>query len=820
MSGVRTLVTPVGFFHDANVQPRHPADTAAWIWHPDCRLGETVFLRFSLKFEMDADATIRVHVTADQRFQFRVDGSDTGFGPDRGDVEKWPVATYELPLRKGTHRLEALVWWLKDETLPGLRTDVAAGGIPAGARLRPPVAQASWRGGFLLAGEGDWRQRLNTGLAAWQVEDLTPAVTAVQPMFQVYHDIGPGFHMNGAMLAAPGRARAAEVVVGGIAGNVHGVQRPGWRLHPTSLPEQELSPVRSGRVRAIAHQCTAGPFDESDVNAGESAAWAAIFEGVGEITFPAGSARTVLWDFEDYVCGYAWLGTRGGRGANMRIDWAESLYESAPGATLTKDTRKGRRDEVQGKVMFGFGDEFCPCDGVVEFPAWWWRSGRYLRVQVSTGDEPLTLTSLRILSTGYPLGEAAGFVTDDSGINRLVRQCDKTIRACAHEVWVDCPYYEQVAYVGDSRLAGLNSYALFPDDRLSRRMLELFDDSRRVNGLVAERAPASWQQVSVTYSLFWVLMVRDFAWWRNDAAFVRERLRGVRAMLDEVLALADAGGLLRELPGWSFVDWVPAWNEGCGPGVRQGDSCIVNLHLLLALRTHAELERAFGESELAALAARRADALEQAILARYWCARRGLLADTGGRDFFSEHAQALGILAGVKPSGGMGAWVEAWLASSDLAQATLYFSHYVLDALHLAGRDDALHARLQRWREPAADGLLTLPETPEPTRSDCHGWGAHVRWHFAASVAGVRPAAPGFALVEVAPQPGAWRVIEAEVCHPGGRVRVEFKRAGGRLRGKIDLPAGVAGEMRWQGARLSLRSGPNPVDLPDRPDSA
>ncbi|WP_438479246.1 alpha-L-rhamnosidase-related protein [Oleiharenicola lentus] len=811
MKSARQLASAAGFFADANIQSRHPADAAAWVWHPDCALGETAFVRFSLNFELSADETISVHATADQRFQLRVDGEEVGYGPDRGDVARWPVATYALSLKAGSHRCEALVWWLKDEALTGLRVDPALGSVSV--QVRPPVAQATWRGGFLLAGEGSFADRLNTGRAAWQVENLTPAITPVQPVFYAYHDIGPEFHVDGRKWNAAVPSYPVEVVASAIAGNPHGVQRPGWRLQAGSLPEQQRAIFTVGRVRSIAHTLTDGPFEENETQHAESDAWTRLFRGAGEINIPPHSERTVLWDFEAYGCGYARLETRGGAGARVRIDWAEALHVAAKRSEVTKSTPKSQRDEIAGKLIVGFGDEFFPSDSSVAFPSFWWRSGRYLRVQVRTQAEPLGLESLKIFTTGYPLGEAAPFRSDDPALDEIGTLCERTIRACAHEVWADCPYYEQMAYVGDSRLAALNNYALFADDRLSRRMLQLFDDSRANHGLVAERAPAAWQQVSVTYSLLWVLMVRDFAWWRDDTGFVRERLRGVRAMMDEVLALRANDGLLHTVPGWPFVDWVPAWNEGCGPGVREGDSCIVNLHLLLALRAQGELETYCGEPELAALAKRRGDQLSEMIVGRYWDNPRGLLADTAEHSSFSEHAQALGVLAGVVPTEGVTKWVDAWLASDDLAQATIYFSFYTMEALRATGRGDALHARMQLWRDVPATGLLTLPEAPEPTRSDCHAWSAHVRWHFAASIAGVRSVAPGFAQVEIAPLLGELRELETEVRHPRGDIKISLRRVGDELSGFIELPASVTGTLRWRDATQSLSAGKNLITL-------
>src|SRR6188508_2374892 len=92
----RVLAAATGSGADANVRPRHPADTAAWIWHPRCRAGETAFLRFTLEFELPAAAAVQVHVSADQRYQLQCDGEDVGRGPDRGHVNHWPVAGHCL----------------------------------------------------------------------------------------------------------------------------------------------------------------------------------------------------------------------------------------------------------------------------------------------------------------------------------------------------------------------------------------------------------------------------------------------------------------------------------------------------------------------------------------------------------------------------------------------------------------------------------------------------------------------------------------------------------------------------------------------------
>src|SRR5690606_26924909 len=101
-------------------------------------------------------------------------------------------------------------------------------------------------------------------------------------------------------------------------------------------------------------------------------------------------------------------------------------------------------------------------------------------------------------------------------------------------------------------------------------------------GIVAERYPSGWRQESSTYALIWVWMVRDFVMWRRDDSFARQRLMGVRQMLESFLLMRNESGLLEHTPGWPFVDWPQEWHEGCAPGLREGDSSLMNLHLVLS----------------------------------------------------------------------------------------------------------------------------------------------------------------------------------------------------------------------------------------------
>jgi alpha-L-rhamnosidase len=595
-----------------------------------------------------------------------------------------------------------------------------------------------------------------------------------------------------------------------LAPNVHGVRAPGWVLAGTPLPEQHRAPAGGGRVRA-ARPASDRAWTE---DAGQPVApWQALVDSGAPVTVPPRQTVEVLWDFEEYRCGYPVLEWTGGAGARVELEWAESLYAVPDGEPLAAHDAKGNRGEVTGKRWLGFGDVWIASGKARQTaPALWWRSGRYVRLRVRTGARPLTLRRLAVLTTRYPLERNWAWRSSATDWDAVLPLLASGLEQCAHETWVDCPYYEQMCYVGDTRLHALSNYAAYGDDRLSRRAIELFDWSRcgSLAGLVAERYPSGWRQESATYALIWIWMVRDYLLWRADAEFVRARLTGVRQLLEVFLALRREDGLLGPVPGWPFVDWVPQWREGCGPGVREGDSSLVNLHLVLALQAAAEIEEALGDQAMAARNRMLADDLMQRVLARY--GRAGVLLDAPGASLVSEHAQVLALLTGLLGREREAACMRVLLEERAEARCSIYFSFYLLEVLARHGESAAFFRKLKFWRDLPGASFVSLPEQPEPSRSDCHGWGAHPLFHTLASVAGIRPAAPGFARVRIAPMPGPLEHFTAEMVHPRGRVRIEGRDLQGRGEFVIRLPKGVPGELHWRGEVRAVPPGP-PVTL-------
>jgi alpha-L-rhamnosidase len=796
----RILLSATGHLASANNELRHPAEAAAWIWHPAYTGGGSAFLRFSRRFQMAKAGRITIHVTADQRFQLRCDGREVSFGPDRCDIEHWTVQTLQLELEAGEHEWEAFVWWLGEPDNTASRTD-QDGGDPT---ARPPMAQMTLRGGFLFHTQDLPPEACSTGFSDWRVADLTESVRLFRQRIPHYFDVGPSHEFD---LKAWHNASAvkAVTVVSPLEPNIYGVRRPGWCLAPAKLPEQRRTSWTGGRIRAVREGWDESAFTEAEEKA--AASWQSLTKEKGKVLeIAAGSKWTLVWDLDVYRCGYPLLEVEGAEDTRIEWDWAEALYEAPCTDDVVNTSLKGHRGEIRGKSFLGYGDRWIGTqDGPLPFV--WWRAGRYIRLRLSAGSRPLRVRRLGVLLTGYPFESDGSWFSSDAGWDALIPIFDNSFRCSAHEQWTDSPYYEQMSYVGDDALHMLSNYAWYGDDRISRRALEMFDWSRRASGLVAERYPSAWRQESTTYSMIWPMMLRDYTLWRNDTAFVRSLLPGLRSLVAELESLADNGPLLGVTPGWPFVDWVGEWNTGCGPGVREGDSSIVNLHWVLSLQAAATVEEACGDPDLGARCRRMASSVFDAIVARYWDASRGLLLDTVGHQKASEHAQIFALLTGLLDAEKQRRCLTALKGGEDLSRATIYAAFYLLNALYLHGEEEEFHRRLDFWRGLVAQGFTATPEAPEPSRSDAHAWGAHPAWHSLASIAGIRPAAPGYRRVRIAPCPGPMKQIRCSAVHPQGLIKVELRFSGKSVSANVSLPEGVSGEFVWAGVVRELAPG-------------
>jgi len=775
--------------------PPHHEWQASWITHPTAPLREPLVLHFRRTLTLPAvPATYIVRVSADNRFILYVNGHRAGDGPARGDLTHWRYERFDLAplLQPGENLITATVWNF---------------GIYA------PVAQISDRTAFLLESEAKGDASISTGEGkseAWLVE-IEPGH---QPLdrssvsIQEYFASGPGEQIDAALYdwswnvpaaGDPAWVHAAtpmrDAIFGGV-NKAHSADTTGdnpWGLIPDELPAMEFTPTSPGQiVRSSLPALSAFP--------------------AAPVTVPAAAHVHLLLDRKTLTTGYPRLSVSGGKNAHIVLTYAEALYDT--------DQHKGDRDDVGDRTALGLTDSFLPDGGAHRsFEPLWWRTWRYLDLDIQTADEPLQLESLSAQFTAYPFQERATFNATDPDLAKIWEISWRTARLDAHETYMDTPYYEQLQYVGDTRIQALISYAVGGDDRLARQALRAFDASRFPDGITRSRYPSNLPQTIPTFSLLYVGMLHDSWMYRpDDSGFVRSLLPGTRTVLNWYANYEQPDGLLHELPWWSFVDWVPTGEIPTYDANHE--SCVTTLEYLGALGEAADLENAVGDPVLATRYQARSAHVHTGLVDKCWSASRGLIADTPDQKAFSQQANILAVLFDVAPKDRQQQVLRQMIAiepgttPDGVLSASYYFRFYLARALEHAGLADEYLNSIGPWRKLLPLHFSTWPEIPGNTRSDSHAWSAHPMFDFLTLVVGIEPAGPGFATVRIAPHLGSLPGLTATYPHPQGPIQVEYKRQGSGLSATITLPGSLTGTFAWNGKTMPLKPGVNQILAP------
>ncbi|HTD41141.1 MAG TPA: alpha-L-rhamnosidase C-terminal domain-containing protein [Mucilaginibacter sp.] len=741
-------------------------------------------------------ATYLVHVSGDNRYELFVNGKLVSIGPARGDFYYWNYETVDLApyLTTGKNVISALVF--------------NEGAIR-------PTAQMTFRTGFILQGHTSAEEEINTG-SGWKCYRDSAYRPLPVILIYSYYAAGPGELVN--MKHQPKNWQqpdfddtqwqpASKVSNGTPKGQFTFIE--GWMLVPSPIPARDLVMQRLQKIRRADGVTLPSTFPAEK----------------GPVTIPAHTTVTILLDQTFLTNAYPTIVFSKGKDAGISMSYAEGMYVIEPNnSDWRSQGRKGNRDEIEGKRFVGRKDSIISDgSGGQQFTPLNWRTFRYLQLIVETKDEPLVIDDLYSLFTGYPFKYNAKLETDNNDLNKILEIGWRTARLCAWETYMDCPYYEQLQYVGDTRIQALVSYYNSGDDRLARNAITLLDHSRISEGITQSRYPTAVMQQIPTFSLWWIGMLHDYYLYRDDNDFVRDKLQGTRDVLAFFNRYQMADGSLNDPPYWEFTDWAngkqlkagKSWNAGVAPIGTNGNSAVLDMQLLWAYQLATELESKLGSKEYASVYEHRAAQLKQTIRDKYWVAERSEFADRPEKDAFSQHANSLAILTGVATPGETPGIAHKLLTDSTMTPASIYFKYYLHQALTKAGLGNDYISWLSIWRENIKMGMTTWAEMSDiaSSRSDCHAWGSSPNIELYRTVLGIESDAPGFRKVKIEPHLGRITHIGGEIPHPKGNIKVKYAFQNNQWRVNIALPAGTPGRLIWKGKEYALKAGENNLIL-------
>lgn len=759
---------------------------AQWITHPSESVLDYGIFHFRKNFELkDQPREFIIHVSADNRYRLFVNGIAVCFGPARADLEHWPYESINIAafLKPGKNVLAAVVWNFGE---------------------LKPWAQFSIKTAFIVQGNSASEEIVNTD-TTWKViknRAYSPASASTRETFGQFVVVGPCDKVDAALYPwgwetqsyddhswlTPRILEAAHPR--GVGTDIN------WEMTPRRIPLMEQIQQRFATIRRISGT----PLPEG------------FLAGKTTWTIPANQKITVLFDQGNLTTGYPELLASKGKESRIKLTYSESLFDS--------NGQKGNRNEIEGKTIVGYSDYFLPDGGQDRlFRPLWFRTWRYLQIDIETLDEPLMIKSFSSEFAAYPLKENAVFKSDLASLKQIWNVGWRTARLCANETYYDCPYYEQLQYIGDTRIQSLISLYVSGDDRLVRNAILNFNESRISEGLTRSRYPSANPQVIPPFSLYWVDMVNDYWMLRDDSEFIKSFLPGIDNVLSWFSERIDRNtGMLGKVEYWNFVDWAVEWpwieeiRYGGVPkgGMQEGNSSILSMQFAYAAQRAAEMFKYFGQPIVAEKYALIAEQITKAVYEKCWDESRGYLADTPAKNEFSMHAQIFGVLTNTIPENSQKAFVKRFMDDKNLIQPTMYFRFYLTQALKKVGLADLYLETLGLWNEMLQKGLTTFAENPDPTRSDCHAWSASPNYDFLATVAGIRPGTSGFKTVEMEPALGNLTFIKGQMPHPAGTIIFNLKRIGSDgISGEVVLPEGLTGKFTWNGKTITLKGKTN-----------
>jgi hypothetical protein len=720
-----------------------------------------------------------IHVSADNRYKLFVNEKLVSLGPARGDILHWNFETVDIAssLHAGNNVIAAQVWNDGDFR---------------------PEAQISLRTGFIVQGATDAEQILNTN-SSWKcIKDSS--YKPLKVTLPTYYVTGAGelidMHTHISNWEKndynDSTWKKGQPISPGNPKNIMGAFGTpyGWMLVPSGIPQMELTQQRLMQVRKAEGVSVPSSFPENKTS----------------VTVPANTVATILLDQAFLTNAYPTLIFSGGKNGTVSLNYAEALF--------TKYPAKGNRNEIDGKIFMGRKDSIISDGSKAQaFTSLYFRTYRYIQLRVTTKEEPLVIDDLYGTFTGYPFRYNAKLESEDSELNKIIAIGWRTARLCAVETYTDCPYYEQLQYIGDTRIQGLVSIYNSGDDRLLKNALNQMDNSRRPEGVTLSRHPSYTPQYIPTFSLWYIGMLHDYMMYGKDSSFIKNKLEGARGVLNYFRQYQQEDGSLKDIPYWLFTDWVykKDWKDGVGPVGKDGNSALIDLQLLWAYQLAADMENKMGIKAYASLYLKYAEQLKKTIRDKYWDNNKKLFADRSDKDLFSQHANALAILTGIISKNEAAEIGEKLFTDTSLAPASIYFKYYLHQALTKAGYGNSYLNWLDKWRENINMGLSTWAEISDinMARSDCHAWGASPNIEFFRTVLGIDSDAPGFSKVKIEPHLGTLKNISGQIPHPNGTIFVRYMNKNNKWVIEINLPSKTTGSLTWKGKAYLLKEGKN-----------
>lgn len=743
--------------------------SAHWIWINNEPSTDKKICNFRRTFSLShVPPSFFIRVSADSRYFLHVNGCRVMQGPCKGDAYRQYYETVDISpyLRQGKNIIAAMVVYFPNEKLNNMKF------------LTGPISVVSTsRAGFLVA--EDERNDYILGISTderWKVWENTAYIFTeaelakyAGDMEQVDGNLFP-FGWDTEDFCDTGWEQAAKVC--SDAPHLHGGVVNQWVLREREIPVSYEKEIGFSRV----------------VKSGENGiSWGRVLDG-RPVSIPPYSRGWVELDAGELTTAYIRFDLLGGQNAKLTLTYSEAyMQETGVQGKYIKD----KRDDAEKGHLWGEKDVYILRLGEQYYEPLFFRTFRFVRVEIETLDQPVTLQKVHLRETGYPLQIDGEWKCRQQDWQKLWDISIRTLRRCMHETYVDCPYYEQMQYTMDTMLQMIFTYQISSDDRLARKAILDFHSSLMPDGMIACNAPAKFSQIIPGFSIFWIMMIRDHYMYFHDMDLVKRYLPTIEQILLYFHSRMDMEtGLVQDVGYWQFVDWVEEWQENFGSPISGHEryNTIYNMMYAYGLRIASWLNEEAGRRDTAGQMELNAAKLSEAIVKHTWSDTRLLFRDTPQREGYSQHAQVWAVLAGIVHGEDAKQLMLRCIKEANIAQCSYSTTFFLFRAMEKVGLYSLTKPLWDKWLKLMEKNVTTWPEDPVTQRSECHAWGAIPIYEFAACILGVKPMVPGFDECLIRPDYDYLPHAQGKVATRYGPVSVQWEMGDGMFCVKVKLP--------------------------------
>ena len=415
---------------------------------------------------------------------------------------------------------------------------------------------------------------------------------------------------------------------------------------------------------------------------------------------------------------------------------------------------------------------------------------RFVRLDFVDEGCEAQIVAVRAVTLMRPLEQVGDFECDDARLNEIWRVGARTVHLCLQDgVW-DGIKRDRLVWIGDMHPETQVVAAVFGPLAIVPQSLDFVRDTTPLPG---------WMNGISSYSVWWVLIQKDWFWHGGDLAYLQEQRGYLMGLLALLRAQITQSGE-EQMGEGRFLDWPTV---GDLPALHAG----LHALLLLGLDAGTALCRVLGEEDAALATENAASALRRHTPAVVPASKQAssLLALSGLYDAAQINSLALTV--------------------DPLSGISTFYGYYVLQARALAGDFDGCLQLIRaywggmldlgatsfwedfdlRW----ADNAGRIDEITPPGKIDvhtsygdhcykglrhslCHGWAAGPTAWLSEHVLGVQIVQPGCRAVRLVPHLGDLTQVRGTFPTPHGPLHIRHvKGADGIVQTTFDAPDGV-----------------------------